>query len=331
MSDSGRALRPPFGGVPSWLQGGSSKRLRLMGTEVIGASSRRFGRAADYFALTKPTIALLVAVTVIPGLLLASWPSAPGLIEGLAAVLGASLASASAAVFNQLVESDLDTRMDRTRTRSVASGRVPRDIAFGFGLLLGVTGLMMLWAFAHWLAALVALCGHLFYVLAYTLWLKKRTEQNIVIGGAAGAVGPLIGWASIDGQLGWPAWILFLVIFLWTPPHFWALALKYEKDYRRAGIPMYPCVHGADKTRWAMFLYTLALIPCVLTVGLCSGVGLVYMVTAGLLTFRFCYDAWRLYRSGSNEGAMAFFHYSCFYVFGVFGFLSLDVLIRIGL
>ena len=300
-----------------------------MKADAIGKSSPKSGgmsqKAADFFALTKPTITLLVAVTVIPGLLLAS-SGMPALIKSLAAIVGASLASASAAVFNQLVESDLDVQMDRTRKRSVASGRVPPESAMLFGLTLGFAGMALLWIFASPLAAIVALAGHLFYVFVYTIGLKKRTEQNIVIGGAAGAVGPLIGWAAVTGHIGWPAWILFLIIFLWTPPHFWALALKYEQDYAKAGIPMYPCIHGAHKTRRLMFFYTLTLIPCVLAIFFYPGVGYLYLAGSGVFTLKFAYDAWRLFQSGSNDKAMPFFHYSCFYVFGVFGCLSLDSL-----
>ncbi|MCB9229393.1 MAG: protoheme IX farnesyltransferase [Deltaproteobacteria bacterium] len=291
-----------------------------------GNFSYKSGIISDLFALTKPTITLLVAVTVIPSLLLATWPASPDFMKSLAAVLGASLVSASAAVFNQLVESDLDIQMDRTKRRSLACGRVSPDIGCFFAVLLGLAGLGTLWLWGHWLSALIGLLGHLFYVVVYTLGLKKRTEQNIVIGGAAGAVGPLIGWAAVTGEIAWPAWVLFLIIFLWTPPHFWALALKYEKDYAKAGIPMYPCIHGDHQTRKMMFFYTLSLIPCVLAIAFYPAVGFLYLILAGVLTAKFCLDAWLLYRSGCNTKTMPFFHFSCFYIFGIFGALALDSL-----
>lgn len=280
-------------------------------------------RFADYFALTKPTITLLVAVTVIPSLLLAS-PHLPHPLQALAAIIGASLASASAAVFNQLVESDLDVQMQRTRRRSLASGRVSRDSALAFGLGLGALGLSLLYFCASPVAALAALAGHLFYVFVYTLYLKPRTVQNIVIGGAAGAVGPLIGWAAVTGELTWPAWVLFLIIFLWTPPHFWALALKYKEDYARAGVPMYPVVHGEKKTKQWMFFYTLTLVPCVLSLYIFGVAGLLFLGVGGALTLKFCWDALQLLADTHNEKVMPFFHYSCLYVFGLFGALTLD-------
>lgn len=285
-------------------------------------------KVLDYFNLTKPTITLLVAVTVIPSLLLAAG-GLPNLVKAVVAIVGASLASASAAVFNQVVETDIDVQMYRTKRRSLASGRVSRESAAIFGIVLGVLGIGMLYVYASPMAALTALAGHLFYVLIYTMYLKKRTDQNIVIGGAAGAVGPLIGWAAITGSLAWPAWALFTVIFLWTPPHFWALALKYKDDYAQAGIPMYPVIHGEHKTRLVMFLYTLSLIPCVASLFFFNQAGIAYFVISMGLTLKFAFDAYRLYSSASNERAMPFFHYSCLYVFGIFGALTLDCFIHL--
>ena len=285
-------------------------------------------RVLDYINLTKPTITLLVAVTVIPSLLLAAG-GLPNLFKSIVAIVGASLASASAAVFNQVVETDIDVQMHRTKRRSLASGRISRESAAVFGLILGIIGIGMLYAYASPIAALTALAGHLFYVLIYTLYLKKRTDQNIVIGGAAGSVGPLIGWAAITGSLSWPAWVLFAVIFLWTPPHFWALALKYKEDYAQAGIPMYPVIHGEHKTRLVMFLYTLTLIPCVASLFFFHQAGIAYFILSMGLTLKFAFDAYQLYSSASNERAMPFFHYSCLYVFGVFGALTLDCFIHL--
>ena len=286
-------------------------------------------RILDYFLLTKPTITLLVAVTVVPSLLLASANALPNLATCLSAIIGASLASASAAVFNQIVEADIDVQMNRTKKRSLASKRIHHETAILFAMFLGLTGFSILYYYCNLVAALSALAGHLFYIFVYTLYLKKKTDQNIVIGGAAGAVGPLIGWAAITGSLDWPAWVLFLMIFLWTPPHFWALALKYKDDYAQAGIPMYPVIHGDAKTRKVIFYYTLTLLPCTLSLYFFYTSGLIYLILSTLFTLKFIGDAYKLYKSGSNEQAMPFFHYSCLYIFAIFGSLTIDSFINL--
>ena len=275
------------------------------------------------FQMTKPTITLLVVVTTIPGLLLALEPGElPTLSLLWGALLGAGLTSASAAVFNQVVEMDVDRLMMRTCGRSLPKGAVSKNTGVFFGLVLLVMGEWCLWYFATPLAAAVALFGHLFYVLIYTMILKKRTVQNIVIGGAAGAVGPLIGWAAVTGQLSWEAWAMFVVIFLWTPPHFWSLAIKYMEDYRQAGIPMYPVVHGEAKTRRLIFLYTASLIPVVVYLAYVTGP--LFLLFGGGLTVVFAWKAWKLWTEPANNELMPFFHYSCFYTFGVFGVMTIE-------
>ncbi|MFK7872264.1 MAG: heme o synthase [Oligoflexales bacterium] len=278
------------------------------------------------FQMTKPTITLLVVVTTIPGLLLALEPGDfPTLTILWGALIGAGLTSASAAVFNQVVEMDVDSQMQRTCGRSIPSGVVSEKIGISFGLLLLVLGESLLYFTTTSLAAGVALAGHLFYVLIYTMILKKLTVQNIVIGGAAGAVGPLIGWAAITGELSWPAWAMFAIIFLWTPPHFWSLAIKYKDDYKQAGIPMYPVVHGEEKTRRLIFLYTLSLLPVILF--LAGYNGPLFFLGSMALTLIFIWKAWILLQSTSSAPLMPFFHYSCFYTFGVFGVLTLERLL----
>jgi protoheme IX farnesyltransferase len=278
----------------------------------------------DYFNMTKPTITLLVVVTVFPGILLASPGVIPRMTLILASLIGTWLASSSAAVFNHLVDAEIDRHMVRTRKRPVASGRVVNRNAFIFGATLGVASVVVLGLGATWLAALIAVLANAFYVLYYTMYLKRRTEQNIVIGGAAGAVGPLIGWASVDSTIGWPAMVLFLVIFLWTPPHFWALALKYKDDYAAAGIPMMPVVRGDAVTRNQMFWYTVALVPVVASLTIFGAAGYIYFFGAMAFTLYFVWMAWELMRSADNKRAMPLFHYSCLYLFGVFGALMLD-------
>lgn len=282
----------------------------------------------DYFAMTKPTITLLVVITAIPGLLLGS-ENLPNLQIVLATCLGAALASASAAVFNQVMEHKLDQAMQRTKKRGVASNRIGRAEASFFGAVLGLTGIYLLYELINPLTALVALSGHLFYVFIYTGFLKKRTAQNIVIGGAAGSIGPLMGYAAVSNSLPWEAWGLFLLIFLWTPPHFWALALKYQNDYAAAGIPMYPVIYGDRKTRKAIYLYTLTLIPVVMSFYFMDHVGIWGASVSMLLTLKFVVDAYRLHRSDNNELAMPVFHYSCLYTFLVFGVLAIERLISV--
>jgi protoheme IX farnesyltransferase len=281
----------------------------------------------DFFQLTKPTISLLVVVTVVPGLLLAIPAQIPSMNLIMAALIGTWLASSSAAVFNHLVDADIDQQMVRTRKRPVASGRVPNAQAALFATTLGVFSVAILGILTTWMAAFIAVAANAFYVLFYTMYLKRRTVQNIVIGGAAGAVGPLIGWAAVNGQVGWPAWVLFAIIFFWTPPHFWALALKYKDDYAAAGVPMMPVVRGEDVTRKQMFLYTLCLIPLVVSISFFGAAGLIYLIPSLALTLYFVWLAWKLYRSRDNTHAMPLFHYSCLYLFGIFGSLMLDCLV----
>lgn len=283
----------------------------------------------DYFQMTKPTITLLVVVTVFPGILLASPDRIPSMTLILASLIGTWLASSSAAVFNHLVDADIDRTMVRTNRRPVASGRVETSHAVVFATGLAVLSIAVLGLGTTWTAALIAVLANAFYVCFYTMYLKRRTVQNIVIGGAAGAVGPLIGWASVDGHIGWPAWMLFLVIFLWTPPHFWALALKYKDDYAAAGIPMMPVIHGEDVTRRQMFWYTLSLVPVVASLTILGVAGWIYLVGAMAFTIYFVWMAWRLMRTRDTKLTMPLFHYSCLYLFGVFGSLMLDRLISV--
>ena len=299
----------------------SSSRSIVGDSVNIGAASWR-----DYFQLTKPTISLLVVVTVVPGLLLASPGHLPSMKIVMMCLLGTWLASSSAAVFNHLVDSDIDLQMTRTSRRPVASGRIEGARAIVFASILGILSVSVLWHFTTFAAAMVGVAANAFYVLIYTAYLKRRTAQNIVIGGAAGAVGPIIGWAAINPHIGWPAWALFLVIFLWTPPHFWALALKYKDDYASAGVPMMPVVRGDASTRRQMFWYSLALIPSTASLFWFGAAGWVYLVSSMVLTLYFVWLAWKLMKTGDNLRAMPLFHYSCLYLFGVFGALMVDLL-----
>jgi protoheme IX farnesyltransferase len=303
------------------VQSSSTSLSHQLETESASVSWR------DYFQMTKPTITLLVVVTVFPGILLASPERIPHMSLIVASLLGTWLASSSAAVFNHLVDADVDRSMLRTQKRPVASGRVVTRNALIFGSVLGLCSVIVLAALTTWLAAFLAVAANAFYVLFYTMYLKRRTVQNIVIGGAAGAVGPLIGWASVEPSIGWSAWMLFLVIFLWTPPHFWALALKYKGDYAAAGIPMMPVVHGETVTKTQMFWYTVSLVPVVASLFLFGVAGWFYFLLAMGFTLYFVWMAWTLKQSSDSHRAMPLFHFSCLYLFGVFGALMVDRLL----
>lgn len=276
-----------------------------------------------YVPLTKPTISLLVVVTVVPSLFMAG-ESLPSFLLCTMTLLGTYLASASASVFNHILDADIDQRMARTRGRPVAAGQIAAIPALILGTILGVVSLSILCGFANPLTAGIALSANFFYVLIYTMLLKRNTDQNIVIGGAAGSVGPLIGWAAVTGELAWPAWALFAIIFLWTPPHFWSLAIKYQKDYAAAKVPMLPVTRGDATTRKHIFLYTLTLLPPVMAIYIFDAAGLIYGLPAITATLYFCWKAWVLYRYADNSRAMAVFHYSCLYLFAIFGALTLD-------
>lgn len=282
----------------------------------------------DLIQMTKPTIGMLVVITAIPSMIMAAG-QLPDPITGLATFFGTFLASSSSGVFNHLVDNTIDAAMRRTRGRPLPKGRVSQKTAILFATLLGILSFTILWRFTTPLAAWTSLAANFFYVVIYTMYLKPRTTQNIVIGGAAGAVGPLLGWAAISGSFSLEAWILFAIIFLWTPPHFWALAIKYRDDYRNAGVPMMPSVRGVKVTSDQMFYYTLSLIPAVVSLYLLGSVGLVYLVPSLLLTLYFCWLAYRLKQTQEVERAMPLFVFSCVYLFGIFGFLGLDRMISL--
>ncbi|MFS8524069.1 MAG: heme o synthase, partial [Limnochordales bacterium] len=262
---------------------------------------------------TKPTIMLLVLVTgfltlfVIPG----EMPS-PGLV--VTTVLGTAMASGSANALNMYFDRDIDQIMKRTRTRPIPAGKVTPNEALMFGIGLGVASVALLWTTTNALAAVIALSGILFYVCVYTLFLKRRTPQNIVIGGAAGSVAPLIAWAAVTGTVALPAWLLFLVIFLWTPPHFWALALLASEDYARAGVPMLPVVRGHDETRKQIFIYTALLVPLTLAFYLIDFAGVIFLAGGMAVTLVFLQKAWKLLKDKSRESARDVFIFSIFYL-----------------
>jgi len=266
----------------------------------------------DYVTLTKPRIMSLLLVTGAAGMFVGA-EGAPPLGLFVAAMTGLALACGGASALNHLLDRDIDRLMGkRTEKRPVAAGRVPPARALEFGLVLSALSFVLLSSVVNIFAAALALVGNLFYVLVYTRWLKRTTTQNIVIGGAAGAVPPLVGYAAATGNLALPALWLFLIVFLWTPPHFWALALLLKESYAAAKVPMLPVVRGERETTRQIVLYSLVLVAFTLAVGFWFGP--VYVGAAVVLGALFLFLAWQLRREPSRRRAALLFHYSLLYL-----------------
>jgi protoheme IX farnesyltransferase len=274
----------------------------------------------DYVTLTKPRIMSLLLVTGFCGMAAAGLPS---LWVSIAAMLGLALACGGASALNHYLDRDIDKLMgSRTRARPVAAGRIAPAHALEFGVALSAVSFVLLASAVNVLTALLALVGNLFYVLIYTGLLKRSTPQNIVIGGAAGAVPPLVGWAAATGSLGLPALALFLIVFLWTPPHFWALALLIKDDYANAKVPMLPNVRGERETTRQILLYTLVMIAFTVAAGV--WLGWFYAATALALGGVFLWLAWQLRRDTTPRRAAVLFHYSLAYLALLFVAAALD-------
>lgn len=267
-----------------------------------------------FISLTKPKVILLLEVPTLAAMLVASpnWPS-PLLV--IATLLGGALAAGGAAAINCYLDRDIDALMgDRTTKRAIPAGLVTPGQALAFGLILGVASFFVLFIFANLLAAFLAQVALLFYVFVYTRWLKRTTPSNIVIGGAAGAIPPLVGWAAVTGEVGPVAWLLFAVIFFWTPPHFWALSLLIKQHYERANIPMLPVVKGDDETRRQIMLYAVQMICVTLLFTAFRLSGLFYFGAAIVLGAAFLYLASRLWRHATRSAASQLFHFSILYL-----------------
>lgn len=279
-----------------------------------------------YVALTKPRIIELLLVTTVPTMVVAArgLPSA-GLV--LATLVGGTLAAAGANVFNMYVDRDIDAIMRRTRGRPLVTGEIEPSHALVFAVVLEALALLVLWALVNPLSAVLALSATLFYVFVYTIWLKRSSTSNIVIGGAAGAVPVLVGWAAVTGTLGLAPLVLFAVIFLWTPPHFWALAIRHREEYAAAEVPMLPAVAPLSTTIRQILVYTLALWACSLLFAPVAGMGLLYTAAAVVLGAGFVFFVLQLRRQRSVERAMRLFSYSISYVTLLFSAMALDQLI----
>ncbi|MPZ24236.1 MAG: protoheme IX farnesyltransferase [Dehalococcoidia bacterium] len=279
-----------------------------------------------YVQLTKPRIILSLLITTVPAMVLAAggWPDT-GLV--VATLVGGTMAAGGANAINMYVDRDIDQIMGRTQGRPLPSGRVRPEQALIFGAGLGVTSFVLMTVAANMLSAALALFGLLFYVFVYTLWLKRSTPQNIVIGGAAGAMPPLVGWAAVTGDVGLPAIIMFGIIFVWTPPHFWALALNLETDYARAGVPMMPVVAGEASTRRQILVYAFILVALTLLLLPFADVSYFYLGSALTLGAIFIYLSYRLWRAPTRRAAQGLFAYSLVYLALLFTAVAVDTVI----
>lgn len=281
-----------------------------------------------YVSLTKPRIMTLLLTTTLAAALialrehpLAANDAARAL---LATLVGGALAYGGAGALNCYIDRDIDAVMNRTRRRALPAGLLQPQQVLSFGLILTLLSLAVMLSFVNPLAALLTLCGSLFYVVVYTMWLKRWTTQNIVIGGAAGAIPPLVGWAAISNSLDVPAFVLFFIILLWTPAHFWALALVNRKDYSAAGVPMLPSIVGEKKTKVQIMLYTLLVVGTSLVLWAVHAMGLLYLIAAAGLGLGFVYRAFDLFRDRGHGAARRMFIFSNVYLALLFLSMVID-------
>ena len=298
---------------------------------LLSATSRHHDNflqvVQSYYQLTKPRIILLLLITTAGGM----WVAANGNVDPillLITLISGAFAAGAANTINCLYDRDIDYIMERTRHRPLPSGRVQPAHALIFAISLTVISFTLLTVFANLLAACLAMSGIVFYVLIYTHWLKRHSTQNIVIGGAAGAIPPLVGWAAVTGDLSWAAWVLFAIIFFWTPPHFWALAMMIRDDYATVGVPMLPVIEGNEPTSRQIFYYTVALIPMtLLLVYPLHVMGAVYAAIALLLGGIFVKKAWKLMQAPADlQVARSVFKYSILYLMLLCAGMGLDSL-----
>ena len=283
-----------------------------------------------YVALTKPRIIELLLVTTVPTMIVAE-RGLPSLWLIAATVIGGTLAAGGANAINMYVDRDIDKVMDRTKGRPIATGRVTPRAALTFAVAIEVAAFLFLWATVNLLSASLAVAACLFYVFVYTLWLKRTSSRNIVIGGAAGAAPVLIGWSAVTNSLDWAPLVLFAIIFYWTPPHFWALAIRYREDYAKVDVPMLPVVASLRTTATRILLYTLLLWALTVAFAPVAGMGGLYLAAAVLLGAVFTYHAARLVQDSSPKVAMRVFTWSISYITLLFGAMALDQLMRSGL
>ena len=293
--------------------------------EAAQATGRK-GLMKDFLALTKPIVVVLLLVTTYAGMVIGAraWP--PFWLT-FWTLLGGFMAAGGSGAINQYIDRFDDFKMQRTQKRPIPAGRLTAGEGLAFGVLMALSSFYVMVAFVNLLAALLTLAGIIYYVLLYSIFLKKTTVYNIVIGGGAGAIPPLVGWAAATGNLNIPSLFLFALVFLWTPPHFWALALVRRKDYARAGVPMLPVVRGEKETRWQIFLYTIELVVLTLFLPVFGLGGSIYMVGAGLLGGWLLLAAWKVWKQGGNKVAWKMYRYSSMYLAFIFLVLMIDRLL----
>jgi protoheme IX farnesyltransferase len=283
-------------------------------------------RMGAYVALTKPRIIGLLLITTVPAMILAE-EGMPSLWLIAATVIGGTLAAGGANAINCVIDRDIDAVMQRTQGRPLPMGVVDPASALAFALVLEIVAFALLWSTSNLLAATLAVSATAFYVFIYTLWLKRTTPQNIVIGGAAGAFPPLVGWAAVTGEVGVPAVILFAIVFFWTPPHFWALSIKYRDDYAAANVPMLPVVATLDATTKQIFWYAVVLVPVSLLLLATGTVSWIYGASAVALGAAFVWQTWLLRARPSPASAMAVFKMSIYYLALIFAAVAADQLL----
>jgi protoheme IX farnesyltransferase len=282
--------------------------------------------AKDLLLLTKPIVVLLLLVTTYAGMVIGAraWPS---LSLTFWTLLGGFMAAGGSGAINQYIDRKDDVRMQRTQKRPIPSGRLTPAEGLAFGVALSLGSFFVLVAFVNMLAALLSLAGIIYYVLLYSIFLKKTTVQNIVIGGGAGALPPLVGWAAATGSLNIPSLFLFAIVFMWTPPHFWALAIVRRKDYARAGVPMLPVVRGEAETRKQIFIYTVELVALTLLIPLFGLGGSIYFIGAAILGLWLLGAAWKVWKQDGNKVAWKMYRYSSMYLAFIFAALMVDALL----
>ncbi|MEL4895687.1 heme o synthase [Crocosphaera sp. Alani8] len=287
----------------------------MIGTDLVRRNENLLQVVRSYYQLTKPRIIPLLLITTAASM----WIASEGQVDSfklLITLLGGTLAAASAQVMNCIYDRDIDYEMLRTRTRPIPSGRVQSSHALIFAVVLGVMSFSLFLVYINLLSGLLAMSGIAFYMLVYTHFLKRNTPQNIVIGGAAGSIPPLVGWAAVTGDLSWAPWILFAIIFLWTPPHFWALALMIKDDYAQVNVPMMPVIEGEESTVRQIWWYTLLVIPCTLLLVYPLGAsGWLYGAIAVLLGVIFIKKTWLLKQNPFDKDmARSLFKFSILYL-----------------
>ena len=277
---------------------------------------------SDFWQLLKPRVMSLVVFTGFIGLLMAPGSIHP--VLGITAIMCIAVGAGASGALNMWFEADIDAKMKRTKNRPIPAGRMDRGEALGFGVTLSIGAISIMGLVVNWVAAALLALTIFYYVFIYTVWLKRRTPQNIVIGGAAGAFPPVIGYAAVTGTVEMEALVLFALIFFWTPPHFWSLSLFTRADYKKAGIPMLPVVAGEKETRKQIFLYSLLLAPLGLAPFFMGFAGMAYAAVAGTLGAVFLVGAFRVLKGEGEATARQLFKFSIFYLFALFATLGLE-------